>query len=304
MQETASFVSRLVRQRPRLSSSAPRNKSFIWILKLIHNLKQEERDFYTNQPTKNIWVWFSTKLCMVSKVKFFHHVSIFRYLDAKSCVKCLSLVFTANLNISRWYFSIDLEKNRPKDKTKCEIITIKSSKEGRPRLRYSGQLWLPTIQLNIKTMGPLLVFFWCPGRAEPSTLRLPHQILLWTQSPCTFMHTNTKYIRCTFQLIFTVSSLFLQCWHSLTGEWSSEMCNWTGWEGVIESSCLVLSSRSSVLASRLDGLHLHLDGDTLSFYLFSLSLCFCSPPSLPPSLYSIDSCDLLWQQLMYLAGDL
>lgn len=52
MQETAPFVSRLVRHRPQRSSSTPPNKSFICILKLIHNLKQEERDFYTNQTTK------------------------------------------------------------------------------------------------------------------------------------------------------------------------------------------------------------------------------------------------------------
>lgn len=42
MQETASFVSRLVKHRPQLSSSTPPNKSFICILKLIHNLNQEE----------------------------------------------------------------------------------------------------------------------------------------------------------------------------------------------------------------------------------------------------------------------
>lgn len=43
MQETASFVSGLVRRRPQLSFSAPPNKSFICILKVIHNLKQKER---------------------------------------------------------------------------------------------------------------------------------------------------------------------------------------------------------------------------------------------------------------------
>lgn len=43
MQETAPFVSGPVRHRPRLSSSEPHNKSFICILKLIHNLGQEGR---------------------------------------------------------------------------------------------------------------------------------------------------------------------------------------------------------------------------------------------------------------------
>lgn len=51
MQETAPFVSGLVRRRPRLSSSAPPNKSFICILKLIHNLKQKERHFKTEQQS-------------------------------------------------------------------------------------------------------------------------------------------------------------------------------------------------------------------------------------------------------------
>lgn len=69
MQETASFVSGLVRHRPQLSFSEPPNKSFIRILKLIHNLKQEERDFYINPLTKNIYACFSAKFgCLDVKI--------------------------------------------------------------------------------------------------------------------------------------------------------------------------------------------------------------------------------------------
>lgn len=63
MQETASFVSGPVRHRPRHSSSAPPNKSFISILKVIHNLKQEERDFNTKPLNKkHMRLIFSTAL--------------------------------------------------------------------------------------------------------------------------------------------------------------------------------------------------------------------------------------------------
>lgn len=68
MQETASFVRALVRHRPLICSSVPPNKTFICILKLIHNLKQEERDFNTSQSTKNTCL-ISAQLCAASKVK-------------------------------------------------------------------------------------------------------------------------------------------------------------------------------------------------------------------------------------------
>jgi hypothetical protein len=50
------FVSRPVRQTPPLSYTAPPNKSFICILKLIHNLEQEEKDFYTKPGQQKTYV--------------------------------------------------------------------------------------------------------------------------------------------------------------------------------------------------------------------------------------------------------
>lgn len=63
-------------------------------------------------------------------------------------------------------------------------------------MQCRGRFGLPTIQLNIKTMGPLLVFFWCPGRTELSTLRPAHQIPRWTlsTSPPAHPHKHKIYV--------------------------------------------------------------------------------------------------------------
>lgn len=52
-------------------------------------------------------------------------------------------------------------------------------------------------------MGPLLVFFWCPGRTELSALRPAHQWIFCTKSPLYIhAHKQQKYMRSTLQYIF------------------------------------------------------------------------------------------------------
>lgn len=140
MQETASFVSGPVGHRPRHSSSAPPNKSFISILKLIHNLKQEERDFNTKPLNKKHMrlIFFN---CAVQSRRGNSSVFTSRYSEC---------VFTWLSSALLWVTLSIFQQTKKKKRKFVLVIKFIIRKEERRNCSTEGSLGLPQFSSTSK----------------------------------------------------------------------------------------------------------------------------------------------------------